>query len=118
MSSLRKKKISENITKALGFYRKDGIIVNALEVEIDNTIPSESKLIYRDKNNIIFSLKLNNGVFELENPVTRSYGQKVMDCITDHYSQKGWLSVALWVGTAFYPGVALSVAGACAVIEA
>lgn len=112
------KKIEENVVRALGFYRKDGVIVNALEVEVDNTIPSESKLTYRDGNNMMFSLKLKDGVFELESPVTRGYGQDVMDCITDHYSKKGWMSVALWVGTAFYPGVALSVTGACAVIAA
>jgi hypothetical protein len=47
-----------------------------------------------------------------------TYGDDVIDCITAHYSKKGWLSVGLFVATAFYPGVAVSVTAACAVIAA
>lgn len=43
----------------------------------------------------------------------RGCGQEVADCITDKYSNNGWDSVALWIGTAFFPEVIVGVTVIC-----
>ena len=43
----------------------------------------------------------------------RGCGQAVMDCITDNYSNHGWSSVALWIGSAIFPEVIVGVAAVC-----
>lgn len=40
-------------------------------------------------------------------------GQATMDCITEAYSQHGWVSVWAWVQTAFLPQTAAAIAIAC-----
>lgn len=45
----------------------------------------------------------------------RRTGQQVADCINRYYTQSGWLSVGLWLGTLFDPGIGVCVATACAV---
>lgn len=42
-------------------------------------------------------------------------GQQVMDCVTHFYSDEGWVSLGLWVGTLFDPGIGVSVVAACAI---
>ncbi|MBS1776442.1 MAG: hypothetical protein JSS64_09210 [Bacteroidetes bacterium] len=42
-------------------------------------------------------------------------GQATMNCITDFYSNHGWVSVGLWVGTLLDSGIGVTVAAACAV---
>lgn len=44
----------------------------------------------------------------------RGCGQSTMDCISDAYSNHGWLSVWATVQTAFLPQTAAAIAGACA----
>ncbi|WP_153632971.1 hypothetical protein [Prolixibacter sp. SD074] len=55
--------------------------------------------------------------FDLENNTSRYFGlksgQAAMDCITDVYTNHGYLSVWAWVQTAFLPVTAVAVAGAC-----
>lgn len=46
-----------------------------------------------------------------------SSGANTMSCIGDAYSNHGWLSVALFVESAFIPATALVIAGACAAIN-
>jgi hypothetical protein len=44
-------------------------------------------------------------------------GQNVVNCITDAYSNHGWVSVWLFVQTAYLPVTAAAVAGSCAAIN-
>ena len=85
---------------------------------IDYFTPS-MKLYLSVKVNVVTKLSTIEFIDEvlIETGKTKASGQDVMDCITGFYSEEGWLSVALWVGTAFYPPVALSVAGSCVVTE-
>ena len=41
-------------------------------------------------------------------------GQAVVDCITDAYSNHGWVSVWAWVQSAFIPETVAAIALACA----
>ena len=43
----------------------------------------------------------------------RNLGQDVMDCMTDVYSNHGWLSVWVFVQTCFIPETAVAFAAAC-----
>tara|TARA_B110001469_G_C9624403_1_gene311508 strand:- start:670 stop:1296 length:627 start_codon:yes stop_codon:yes gene_type:complete len=43
-----------------------------------------------------------------------SWGQNTMDCITDAYSNHGWISVWAWVQTAFIPMTGAAIAASCA----
>ncbi|HNP18506.1 MAG TPA: hypothetical protein PKL31_08745 [Fulvivirga sp.] len=42
-------------------------------------------------------------------------GQATMNCINSAYSNFGWASVALWVGTVLDPAIGLGVAAGCAI---
>ena len=41
-------------------------------------------------------------------------GQRTIDCISSAYTQQGWFSVVLWVGTLVDPGVGVAAAAGCA----
>lgn len=45
----------------------------------------------------------------------RNCGQGAASCIQDAYSNHGWMSVVLWVETAWLPQTAFAVAGACVI---
>lgn len=45
---------------------------------------------------------------------TKGMGQDTMDCITDVYTNHGWVSVWVWVQTAFIPETAAAFAAVCA----
>lgn len=47
--------------------------------------------------------------------LSRSWGQDTMDCMADVYSNHGWVSVWVFVQTAFLPQTAVAFAAACAV---
>lgn len=49
------------------------------------------------------------------NATSDSCGQGAMDCVSDFYTNKGWLSLGLFVASAFAWGVPVGVAGGCAI---
>lgn len=61
---------------------------------------------------------INEGVSFLPKNITRGTGQDTMDCISDLYTNRGWLSVWATIQSAFIPATAVAVAAVCAVHNA
>lgn len=114
---------SASVNYSLGFYELNNEIAQALIVKIDNRKAGFKLIEYYDlDSNIKAAVELNlntkaTTIINLKNVNNGKTmcGQAVADCIGDTYTNQGWLSVALVVGSVFYPGVTLSVAAACTV---
>jgi len=100
-------------SRALIYNSDSSAIVNYLIVKTTTISESYKTLAYFTSNNaLIFEVGINTSTGTVEMLAT---GQQVADCITDFYSNQGWLSVGLWVGTLFDPGIGACVASACIV---
>lgn len=86
-----------------------------LNVTSDDTYYS---LDYYPISNEAFSIKINKFDGTLVNQTTKvaaaSAGQRTMDCITDAYSNHGWVSVWVTVQSIFIPMTGVAIAAACA----
>ena len=71
-----------------------------------------------DENEIFCSIEIDLANETVDLKQLKPTGQNVMDCITDFYTRRGWLSVGLWVGTLLDPGIGVTVASACIVGQA
>ncbi len=87
--------LSENI-KQIDYFNTDNELLMSIELDAEN---ETSAIIYQKEG---ANLKSAN-----------STGQDVMDCVTDIYSNKGWVSVWTWVQTAFIPATAVAAVAAC-----
>lgn len=90
---------------------EDLYVVNYYNSNLEkiNTI----KIIPSQKN-ILSEKTYNNSRIKLASTLAKKdVGQDVMDCMTDAYTQRGWLSVWVTVQTAFIPATAVAIAGAC-----
>lgn len=105
-------------------YFNDNLDMNESEYEYKSTFFKEGKevgVLYTTieelENGYIFKYSMNDdnvGVSFLPKELgTRGLGDDVMDCITDVYSKRGWLSVLVWIETAFIPQTAVAMAVAC-----
>lgn len=82
-----------------------------MDVTTDDTYYT---LNYYPVGNEPFSVKINKFDGTLAKQTKRSAGQRTMDCITDAYSNHGWVSVFLTIESAFIPWTAAAIAAACA----
>ncbi|MCB9045090.1 MAG: hypothetical protein H6550_03005 [Chitinophagales bacterium] len=82
-----------------------------------NNISSTYKEIefYNSSNNLMYTIEWDQANNEAR--AVAPSGQNVMDCITDFYTNRGWVSVGLWLGTLVDPGIGGCVAAACAIGE-
>lgn len=111
--------------KSIAFFMNDKKeIVNSLIIE--NKIISENNRevsYYTVNNEILMTIKFDKAknssefVFHnknLKNAKKKPCSEETLDCIEDFYTGHGWLSVAIWVGSAFGPEVPVAIAIACA----
>lgn len=78
------------------------------------SVDEQTKIInyYNDNYTLMLSLKLDVNTESIE-ILYKSIGQDVMDCIEDAYTNHGWISVGLFIETAFIPETAAAIAAAC-----
>jgi len=108
---------SESSSELFGF----SITYSSSKNEVTNVILSKiirgrSQLYYFADNSILDISSKDPGspiIVTTTNAAQKSCGQKVMDCITDAYTNNGWVSVWGWIQTAFIPQTAVAVAAAC-----
>ena len=77
---------------------------NLEKINTVTIIPSERKILTGKPSGVLMSNTQSKA---------KNTGQDVMNCISDAYSNHGWVSVWAWVQTAFVPATAVAVAGAC-----
>jgi hypothetical protein len=110
--------------KSVGLYYQSGQFKNWLYVDHAKTFPNgRERHIIRyhipcqfPNNWVQGMVYMDDGsVATLEglNATTGPCGQGAMDCITEFYTNKGWLSLGLFVASAFAWGVPVGVAGGC-----
>lgn len=117
--------VNNSINKSIAFFMNEKEeIVNSLIIENKIISDNEREVTYLTVNNeklmtIKFDKAKNSSEFvfyskNLENGKSKPCSDKTLDCIEDFYTDHGWLSVAIWVGSAFGPEVPVAIAIACA----
>lgn len=86
---------------------EDGIYKNMIYKNIDGQNVAKISLNTQTE-------KISTYTYENKSSNTRGWGQDTIDCITDGYSNHGWVSVTGWVITAFQPWFAVGMAAGCA----
>ena len=107
----------ENIN--LGIYEKNDGKFNFLIVETSNQGVNKSHTYKNVNKEEIIKVVMNTetekiSIHNYSN--SRNWGQDTIDCITDGYSNHGWVSVTGWVITAFQPWFAVGMAAGCAAL--
>lgn len=107
---------SENSNKNVEGYKniskfiKDGIFVGEVYTNVEET---EEGWIVK------YKVEGDENVSFLPKQTTRAkssnMGDKVIDCVTDAYSNHGWASVWITVQSAFIPETALAITAGCAI---
>lgn len=107
---------SDESSELLGF----SVTYSISNKEVANVVVSKvirgRSLLYSFTNSSILDISSKDPkspVTVTTNAAQKGCGQKVMDCITDAYTNNGWVSVWAWVQTAFIPQTAAAVAAAC-----
>lgn len=86
----------------VNYYNSNYEKVNSITI-----IPSKNQILTRKyTDNNIAGIKANTNI-------AKDRGQDVADCISDAYSNHGWVSAWAFVQTAFIPATAVAIAGAC-----
>jgi hypothetical protein len=83
------------------------------------TVDEHTKIInyYDVSNTLVLSLKLDANSESIKTlykqPPLKANGQDVIDCVVDAYTNHGWVSVWVFVQSAFLPETAAAIAAAC-----
>lgn len=105
-SDLEEYQYSAYLKNNQGIYGQFYMNINADDIYYNIT--------YYPINGESFSIKINklDGTFVKQ--ITKSAGQRTMDCIQDAYSNHGWVSVWVTVQSIFIPMTGVAIAAACA----
>jgi hypothetical protein len=82
-------------------YYDSGEVINSIDYVLNK---EEGRIYFRNVQDLSKASTTNRGC-----------GQAVANCVAGTYVNHGWMSVALWVETAFIPQTSIAVAGACAI---
>lgn len=99
---------ADTLTKPILIQTKKGQLVRHIDIEnwTQQVITIRNGNIYGPNTQVVNYTTQSNGKFS-------RCGQAVNDCIINAYSQHGWLSVYLFVQTAFIPATAVGIATGC-----
>jgi hypothetical protein len=103
----------------LGFITDNGKVMTYSITQTINNGKEKILKYFNEDVNLIYTVNIdesNEEVSVVKNDLLtneRVCGTQTMNCITHHYSRRGWWSVGLWIATGFYPGVGVAVAAAC-----
>ncbi|MFO7874325.1 MAG: hypothetical protein R6U62_07565 [Bacteroidales bacterium] len=108
-----------DIEYGLSFAVDEGDITGAMIIGTEQAAGEEKIIHHYDMYgnpvvSITFDEQDETFVFNNNQGGTKSWGQDTMDCITDTYTNNGWVSVWAWVQTAFIPATGAAIAGYCA----
>lgn len=98
---------SRNIYSNKSIFKQDGKVICTLLTNLEKV-----------DNGYILNYKKEGGEpgsVLLPNHITKGRGQDTMNCISDAYTNHGWVSVWVTVQSAFLPQTAVAIAAACAV---
>ncbi len=111
--------VSENIKKIEYFNFKN---IPKLTTIFNNNDQTFSYVLFNNKGNVKKTVNFSsksyltlNSLISIQNANAECDGQAIMDCITDAYSNHGWVSVWATVQSAVIPQTAVAIALACAV---
>lgn len=106
----------DNIVFSLALiYNSDSAGVVDYMIVKTTTISDTHKILsyYNSSQVLLYEVEINTVTGTVDMRIAT--GQQVMDCITYFYSNAGWVSVGLTIGTMFDHGIGVSVAAACAI---
>jgi len=123
--------VENSVNYGIGFYMYADSIANILQFKLE-TISSNIKRIhyYDEESTLLLSFELDltaqtiNVIYKsssakagvvLKSINVATLGQNVADCMTDVYSQQGWVSVFALVAGAYCPATVAGIAVACTI---
>jgi len=109
-----------SVNTAIGLFMNGNNVLQATIVETIKVDDNINEINYYDLDyNFLYGIRIdkeNKTFIVLPNTNKEGgSGQATADCITDAYSNHGWVSVAAWVTTAFIPATAVAIAADCAI---
>lgn len=116
-------KSSSNVS--LAAYQVNGVIKSPFLIlskeyrveyyDLYNNLSTNVIFDNTEKSVVFESNVINNTLASQKGKITaQGCGQATVDCITDAYSNHGWLSTWAWVQSAFLPQTTAAIAAACA----
>ena len=103
------------VKTALNFIMKDGVVVNKVIAQTDQSVQNVNIARFYNADWTEIGGVVIDPDKEVITPIetTDDCGDEVIECLTDAYSNHGWLSVALFIETAFIPETAVVMATVC-----